>query len=208
MKTKGILVVVSGFAGAGKGSLMSKLMENYDTYALSVSATSRKPRPGEEEGKSYFFRTREEFEKMISEGDLLEHAEYVGNYYGTPRAFVEEKLREGKDVLLEIEVQGAMQIKKMFPEALLLFVMPPGAEELKRRLRGRGTETEEVIAGRMRRAVEESKGIEAYDFILINDDLDRCSTQMHAVIQAEKLRPFRQKEFIEEVRQGIIKDNT
>ncbi len=203
MKDRGILVVVSGFAGTGKGTIMRTLLENYDTYSLSVSATSRKPRPGEEEGKSYFFRTREEFEAMIAGGELLEYAEYVGNYYGTPRSFVEEKLGEGRDVLLEIEVQGAMQIKKQFPETLLLFVMPPDAEELKRRLVLRGTETEELIAGRMKRAVEESKGIEAYDFILINDDVDRCAAQMHGMIQAEKLRPARQAGFIEAVREGI-----
>ena len=132
---KGILTVVSGFAGAGKGTLMKELIKNYDNYALSVSATSRKPRPGEQEGISYFFRTREQFEEMIRNDELLEHAEYVGNYYGTPRRFVRERLDEGYDVILEIEIQGAMQIKKKFPDTLLLFVMPPSAAELKKSLK-------------------------------------------------------------------------
>ncbi|MCR4909604.1 MAG: guanylate kinase [Lachnospiraceae bacterium] len=208
MKNKGILVVVSGFAGAGKGTVMRKLLENYDTYSLSVSATSRKPRPGEEEGKSYFFRTRDEFEKMIEAGELLEYAEYVGNYYGTPRAFVEEKLEAGRDVLLEIEVQGAMQVKKLFPDAFLVFIVPPSAEELKRRLKKRGTETDEVIAERMRRAVEESKDIEAYDYILICDTADRAAVQLNGMIQAERLRPKRQADFIEEFRQDLIRENS
>ena len=130
MKQRGILVVVSGFAGAGKGTLMKNLVGKYDGYALSVSATSRKPRPGEVDGVSYFFKTREEFEAMIQADELVEHAEYVGNYYGTPKKFVDEQLDKGNDVILEIEIQGAMQIKKKFPEALLMFVMPPSAEIL------------------------------------------------------------------------------
>ena len=122
---RGILTVVSGFAGSGKGTLMKRLLKDYDGYALSVSATSRSPRPGEEEGISYFFKTREEFEKMIENDELLEYAEYVGNYYGTPKSFVEGKLNEGRDVVLEIEIQGAMQIKRKYPDTLLIFVTPP-----------------------------------------------------------------------------------
>ncbi|MCR4746378.1 MAG: guanylate kinase [Lachnospiraceae bacterium] len=203
MESKGILVVVSGFAGAGKGTLMKKLLSNYDNYALSVSATSRQPRPGEEEGVSYFYKTKEEFEGMIEKGELLEHACYVGNYYGTPKKFVEEKLDAGKDVVLEIEIQGAMQIKKKFPEALLLFVMPPSAEILKNRLVGRGTETAEVIDKRMKRAAEESEGIENYDFIVINDDIEKCTESMHNIIQAAKFMPLRQKNFIEEIQKEL-----
>lgn len=203
MKQRGILVVVSGFAGAGKGTLMKNLVGKYDGYALSVSATSRKPRPGEEDGVSYFFKTREEFEAMIRADELVEHAEYVGNYYGTPKKFVDGQLDKGNDVILEIEIQGAMQIKKKFPEALLMFVMPPSAEILKERLVGRGTETAEVIDKRMKRAVEESEGIENYDFIVINDDIDECTEKMHHMIQSSKYTPDRQKAFISMVREGL-----
>ena len=148
---KGILVVVSGFSGAGKGTVMKRLMEKYDGYALSVSATTRKPRPGEEDGREYFFRTRDEFEKLIEEDALLEYARYVENYYGTPRSYVEEQLQAGRNVILEIEIQGAMKIKEKIPEALLVFVTPPTVEELERRLTGRGTETAQVIADRLAR---------------------------------------------------------
>mgnify|MGYP003371990875 FL=1 len=154
---KGILVVVSGFSGAGKGTVMKRLMEKYDDYALSVSATTRTPRPGEEDGREYFFRTRDEFEKLIEEDALLEYARYVENYYGTPRSYVEEQLRAGRNVILEIEIQGAMKIKEKIPEALLVFVTPPTVEELERRLTGRGTETSQVIADRLARAGERQK---------------------------------------------------
>ena len=136
---KGTLTVLSGFSGAGKGTLVKRLLEKYDSYVLSISATTRAPREGEQDGREYFFRTKEEFEQMIADGALLEHACYVGNYYGTPRAWVEEQMESGKDVILEIEIQGAHNIKKQYPEALLLFVAPPSAEELVRRLVGRGT---------------------------------------------------------------------
>ncbi len=207
MKEKGILVVVSGFAGAGKGTLMKQLLSEHDNYALSVSATSRSPRPGEQEGISYFYKTKEEFEAMIERDELLEHACYVGNYYGTPKKFVCEQLDAGKDVVLEIEIQGAMQIKKKFPEALLLFVMPPSAEILKNRLVGRGTETAEVIEQRMKRAAEESEGIEDYDFIVINDDIDKCTETMHNIIQSAKFMPLRQKDFITKVREELKEIN-
>ncbi|SKB89943.1 guanylate kinase [Lachnospiraceae bacterium] len=203
MDQKGILVVVSGFAGAGKGTIMKQLVSDYDNYALSVSATSRNPRPGEVDGVNYFFKTREEFEEMISKDELVEYAEYVGNYYGTPRAFVEEKLQEGKNVILEIEIQGAMQIKKKFPEALLVFIMPPSAAELKRRLVGRGTETPEVIDKRMKRAVQESEGIENYDFIVVNDDIKECTKRLNGMIEASRFAPSRQSDFINEVRAGL-----
>ena len=145
MKNSGILIVVSGFSGAGKGTLMKRLLEKYDTYSLSISMTTREPRLGETDGKEYFFVTKEQFEQKITENGLVEHAVYCDNYYGTPRNYVEEQLIKGKDVILEIEIQGALKVKEMFPDALLLFVMPPSIEELRRRLNGRGTETEEVI---------------------------------------------------------------
>ena len=163
MKKKGILIVVSGFSGAGKGTLMNRLLKEYDDYALSISATTRKPRAGEADGREYFFKTMEEFEKMIAEDALIEYARYVDNYYGTPKAYVEQKLEEGKDVILEIEIQGALKVKEKFPDTLLLFVTPPDANTLKNRLVGRGTETMDVIESRMKRAKEEAKGIENYD---------------------------------------------
>ena len=157
--SKGVLTVVSGFSGAGKGTVMKRLLEKYENYALSISVTTRKPREGERDGIEYFFRTREEVEAMIQEDQLLEHAEYVGNYYGTPRFYVEDMLSQGKNVILEIEIQGAMKIKEKIPEAVLVFVTPPTIEELRSRLIGRGTETADVIASRLRRAAEESEGM-------------------------------------------------
>ena len=139
MNQQGILVVVSGFSGAGKGTLMKELLKRYDNYALSVSATTRQPREGEKDGEDYFFVNREYFQQMIEEGRLVEYAQYVNHYYGTPRDYVEKKMAEGKDVILEIEIQGALKVKKRFPDALLIFVTPPSAGELRRRLVGRGT---------------------------------------------------------------------
>ena len=160
--SKGVLAVVSGFSGAGKGTVMKALLKEYDDYALSISVTTRSPRPGEEDGREYFFRTREEVEKMIAEEQLLEYAEYVGNYYGTPRFYVEDMLARGKNVILEIELQGAMQIKQKNPEAVMIFITPPSFEELKNRLIGRGTETEEVINSRLARAAEEAEEMDKY----------------------------------------------
>ena len=200
MKRKGILIVVSGFSGAGKGTLVKKLIEEYEGYALSISATTRQPRPGEEDGREYFFLQKEQFERKIAENGLIEYACYCENYYGTPREYVEQQLADGKDVILEIEIQGALKIKKQYEDALLLFVMPPSAEELRRRLEGRGTETKEVIDKRMHRAAEEAEGIEAYDFIVINDDLDICVGQLHEIITAAHNTPDRNKEFIENIR--------
>lgn len=203
MKHKGILIVVSGFSGAGKGTLMKQLVHAYDNYALSVSMTTRKPRPGEQEGREYFFVNREEFEEKIANNGLVEYAQYCDNYYGTPREYVEKQLEKGKDVILEIEIQGALKIKKQFPTALLLFVMPPGAAELKRRLEGRGTESPEVIGKRLMRASEEAEGIENYDYIVINDKLEECVSQMHSLIQAAHFSPSRNEEFIENMRKEL-----
>lgn len=185
---KGILTVVSGFSGAGKGTVMKRLLEKYDNYALSISATTRAPRPGEEEGKAYFFKSKEAFEQLIREDALLEYACYVENYYGTPRAYVEEQLQKGKNVILEIEIQGAMKIKEKIPEALLVFVTPPSMEELKNRLTGRGTETQEVIESRLARAGEEAEGMEQYDYLLINDELEECVDTLHSIIKSEHFR--------------------
>ena len=203
MNEEGILIVVSGFSGAGKGTIMKALLERYDNYALSISATTRNPRPGEEEGKAYFFKTTEEFEKMIAKDDLIEYAMYVGNYYGTPKAYVEEQLRAGKDVILEIEIQGALKVKEKFPNTLLLFVTPPSAEELRKRLEGRGTETQEVIDGRMKRAIEEAEYMDQYDYLVVNDELDVCVEEMHHLIQGEHERCFRNQTFIEHMKREL-----
>lgn len=202
-RNKGILIVVSGFSGAGKGTLMKKLMSAYDNYALSISMTTRKPRPGEQEGKDYFYISKEEFEKHIANDELIEYARYVDNYYGTPKKYVEQCLSEGKDVILEIEIQGALKIKEKFPETLLLFVMPPNASELKKRLEGRGTEAAEVIAKRISRATEESEGIEQYDYIVVNDDIEQCVQEMNAIVKSAKFAVRRNIGFIEEIRQQL-----
>ena len=200
---KGILVVVSGFSGAGKGTVMKRLLEKYDDYALSISVTTRNPRPGEEDGREYFFRKREEFEKLIQEDALIEYAQYVENYYGTPKAYVEEQLAAGKDVILEIEIQGALKVKEKFPDTVLMFVTPPSAEELKKRLVGRGTEEMSVIESRLSRAVEEAQGIEAYDYLVVNDDLDECVEEVHSIIRNEHYRVTRNLSAIYDMRNQL-----
>ena len=200
-KNRGILIVVSGFSGSGKGTIMKELMKQYPKqYALSVSATTRAPRPGETDGVEYFFKSREEFLAMIEAEALVEYAEYVGNFYGTPRAYVEEQLAAGRDVILEIEIQGALKIRQRFPDALLLFVTPPGVEELKNRLIGRGTETMEVIESRLARAIEEAEGIEAYDYLIVNDILDTCVQEVHSIITQEHFRVSRNLDAIDDMR--------
>lgn len=186
--SKGLLLVISGFSGAGKGTVMKRLLELHDEYSLSISATTRKPREGEADGREYFFKTVEEFEKMIAEDALIEHAQYVGNYYGTPKAYVEEQLDKGNNVILEIEIQGAMNIKRMFPDAVLMFITPPSAEELEKRLRGRGTEDETTIKARLSRAAEEAEGVEDYDYIVINDEVDLCVGRIHDIVLSEKMK--------------------
>ena len=200
---KGILIVVSGFSGAGKGTLMKKLLENYDNYALSVSATTRAPREGETHGKEYFFKSVEEFEKMIAQDELIEYAKYVDNYYGTPESYVTSQLEAGRDVILEIEIQGALKVKEKYPDTLLLFVTPPSAEELKARLIGRGTESMEVIEARMKRAIEEAQYMDSYDYLIINDDIDICMEEMHQVIQAEHKKANRCQKMIAQIRKEL-----
>lgn len=197
MKQRGILIVISGFAGSGKGTITKQLLERYDNYCVSVSATTRAPRPGEVDGKDYFFITKEKFEEMIESGDFLEHAQYVGNYYGTPKSYVEKMLDEGKDVILEIECQGAFNAKKVFPEAVLVFITPPSVKEVYNRLKGRGTETEEVILKRLERGREEAKVMCDYDYIIINDDLEKAITSINDSIQSAKNSAFRKREFVD-----------
>lgn len=201
---KGMLVVISGFSGAGKGTLMKRLMAEYgDHYALSVSATTRTPRPGEVDGKDYFFVDKARFQEMIDQDELLEYARYVDNYYGTPRAYVEEQMKNGRDVILEIEIQGAMRIKGQYPEAILIFVTPPSAKELKRRLTDRGTESEEVIRKRLNRAADEAIGVEAYDYILINDSIERSTDLLHKAIQIQHMRLSQRLQFLYEINKEL-----
>ena len=187
MENKGKLVVISGFSGAGKGTLMKALMKEYgDSYALSVSATTRNPRPGEMDGVDYFFVTKDKFEQMIAQDALIEYAQYVGNYYGTPKEYVQQQLDLGKNVILEIEIQGALKIKEKFPDTVLMFVTAPNANELKNRLVGRGTETPEVIAARLSRACEESMGMEKYDYLVINDTIENGISLIDRLICDER----------------------
>ncbi len=200
-KNRGVLAVVSGFSGAGKGTIMKELLAQYpDQYALSVSATTREPRPGETDGQEYFFVSDERFREMIAQEELLEYAGYVNHYYGTPKAYVMEQLDAGKDVILEIEIQGALKIRKKFPDTLLLFISAPDAKTLQERLSGRGTEDEGTVAKRLSRACEESEGIEAYDYFVVNDELGKCVAQVHGIIQNEHARVARNLEKIAQIR--------
>lgn len=203
MNNKGLLVVISGFSGAGKGTVMKRLLELHDNYSLSISATTRSPRTGEVDGREYFFKTVEEFKTMISSNELVEYAQYVGNYYGTPKAYVEEQLQAGKNVVLEIEIQGALNIKKMFPEAVLMFIMPPDAKSLESRLRGRGTEDEATIEARLARASQESQGVEAYDYIVINDQVDDCVERINSIVMCEKTKASHNFSLIQHIREEL-----
>lgn len=187
MNNKGQLTVISGFSGSGKGTVVSKLVEKYG-YALSVSATTRAPRTGEHEGVHYFYKTVDEFKHLIDNNGLLEWAQYVDNYYGTPRDYVENMLNEGKDVILEIEMQGGLQVRDNVEDSLLIFMAPPSAAELKARLTGRGTEDTDTINKRLKRASEEIQYIDSYDYLVINDDLDECVDNIHSIIQNGKKR--------------------
>lgn len=204
MKQQGILTVISGFSGAGKGTLVKRLLEQHQ-YGLSISATTRKPRDGEADGREYFFLTKEEFEKKIEEQAFIEWAQYVGNYYGTPRAYVESQLQQGQDVILEIEVEGAFNVRKLFPDALLLFVTPPTALDLEKRLQDRGTEDEDTITKRLERAGEESVFMKQYDFVVVNDDLEQCMEEIHQMIQNRK-NEIRQAENMVQKMQTELKE--
>lgn len=203
-RDKGLLIVLSGFSGAGKGTIMKHLLEAHpNDYNLSISCTTRDKRPGEEDGREYFFKSREEFDAMIESGKLLEYATFNGNSYGTPKDYVEKLLAEGKDVLLEIEIQGALQVKKMNPDALLLFTTPPSAKELENRLVGRGTESPKVIAERLAISRKESGFMDQYDYLIINDSLETAVDQVHNIIQAEHFKVNRNQSAIEEIRKEL-----
>ncbi len=195
-RSKGTLIVISAPSGAGKGTVISKLLEKENNLWLSVSATSRTPRTNDKEGVTYYFYSKEEFENKIKEGYFLEYAEYAGNYYGTPKKFIEEKLNKGIDVILEIEIQGAMQIKKLIPEALFIFIMPPTLEELKRRLVGRNTDSKEKIIERFKIAYKEINEVSKYNYVVVNDEVDNAVSKIQAIIKAEKCRVDRIEEVL------------
>lgn len=182
MIKKGKLVVITGPSGVGKGTLVKLLITRNSNLYLSISATTRQPRTGEINGKDYYFVTRNEFEKMINNQELLEWAKYAGNYYGTPRLPVEAKINEGKTVILEIEVLGALQAKKAFSDALLLFILPPSLEELETRLRGRNTDSEESILKRLHKAKEEIESSSKFDYQVVNDDLELAFKRIEKII--------------------------
>ncbi|GMR69453.1 guanylate kinase [Aerococcus viridans] len=206
MKSKGLLVVLSGPSGVGKGTVRQALFEtdtNHDQFYYSVSATTRQPRPGEEDGKDYFFVSRDQFEGMIEDERLLEYAEYVGNYYGTPLQYVEEMTDQGKDVFLEIEVQGALQVKRRMPEGVFIFLAPPTMHELESRIVNRGTDAPDVIEKRMKQAREELQLVTQYDYVVENDNVDSAVERIQTIINAEHLKTDR---FIDDIVENYLKE--
>ena len=188
MSEKGKLIVISGPSGAGKSTIVFKAIEGRTDFCFSTSVTTRAPRPGEEDGREYFFIDRERYDQMVADGELLEHAEYVNNGYGTPRAYVEQKLAEGMNVVLDIEVQGARQVHESVPDAVMIFIIPPSMEELRRRLINRGTDSMEAIEGRLMRARQEYAEAEIYDYLIVNEDADVAASEFSAIVKAEHLR--------------------
>ena len=197
---KGLLVVLSGPSGAGKGTICKELLKRHPDIALSVSCTTRPPRINEKEGVNYFFKSEEEFKELIRQDELLEHACVYGNYYGTPKSFVRRKLDEGRDVLLEIDVQGALRAKKIFPDGVFIFLVPPSMEELERRIRGRATESEDQIQIRLGKARSEMAQIKRYDYVIVNDRVERVVEEIESIIEAEKLKVKRANKEFEDMR--------
>lgn len=202
MKKQGLLLIISGPSGSGKGTIVEQLKEKED-FSVSISATTRAPRGMEQDGVHYFFRTKEEFQRMIDNQELLEWAEFCGNRYGTPRTYVTEKLMQGQNVILEIEVQGALQVKKLYPDGILIFLVPPNLEELGRRLTNRGTEDKEAINRRIHRALEEMEFVQEYDYVVINDTVEQATEDILSIVKAESMRCSRNKE-IKKVFKGEI----
>jgi len=185
IEEKGILFILSGPSGVGKGTVRKELFERKTELRYSISMTTRDIRPGEVDGVDYFYKTNEEFEKLIAEGKLLEYAKFVNNYYGTPKDYVVETLDKGHDVFLEIEVQGAMQVKENFPEGVFIFLFPPSLDELKNRIVNRGTEKEDVILNRLKEARNEIEMMDSYDYVVVNDDVEKAVEKVQSIIQAE-----------------------
>ncbi len=196
---KGLLIVLSAPSGAGKGTIIKKLMDDDRSLKLSVSATTRSPRPGEVDGEDYFFLSREEFEDLVKNGEMLEHAEYVGNCYGTPKGPVERWLEDGLDVILEIDVQGGAQVKEIMPECVSIFILPPSMRELENRLRGRSTEQDEVVNARLEAARNEVHRAEDYDYVVVNDEVEVAAEEIRTIIAAEKHRFSRVSSIVERV---------
>ncbi|MFD1450570.1 MULTISPECIES: guanylate kinase [Oceanobacillus] len=188
IKEKGILFILSGPSGVGKGTVRKKLFEEEMDLQYSISMTTRDKRTGEVDGVDYFYKSREEFEELIEEGELLEYAQYVNNYYGTPRQYVEETIEKGFDVFLEIEVQGAMQVKKNFPQGVFIFLFPPSLEELKNRIVNRGTESQELVLNRLKEARNEIEMMDAYDYVVVNDKVETAVDKVKAIIKSEHLK--------------------
>ena len=201
---KGKLLIISGFSGVGKGTVVKYILDNYADYLISVSATTRKPRQGEKDGIHYHFIEKDAFENMISDDQLLEYANYVGNYYGTPRSFVEENINSGKNVILEIETQGAVQVKKKMPEAIMIFILPPDADELKSRLLGRQTEPEEIILKRLEKAAEETDALEHYEYFVINDKVDLCAANIKKIVD-DNHPTLANTEMIDNIKKDILR---
>ena len=200
MTKRGLLIVLSGPSGVGKGTVRAAIFSKGEQkFVYSISATTRQPRTGETDGVDYFFKTREEFEQMIQNKQLLEYAEYVGNYYGTPLEYVENTLETGKDVFLEIDVQGAIQVRELMPEGVFIFLTPPDLNELESRIVNRGTDSDEVIAKRMKTAREELELMKYYDYSVVNDTVDNAVQKIEAIIQTEHLRIIRNLDTIEEL---------
>lgn len=197
--SKGLLIVVSGPSGAGKGTICAEYCKRHPDVFLSVSATTRVPRPGEQNGVHYFFYSKEEFEGMIQNNELLEWAQYCENFYGTPKKYVEQALNEGRDVILEIEVQGALNVQKQFQGGTFVFVLPPAPEVLADRLRGRNTETEEVVQKRLTRALEELPLMSHYDYVLENDQLEEAVNDLERIVRAEKMSRPRRIDDLEQI---------
>lgn len=187
MKNKGLLLVVSAPSGCGKGTILGEILKD-DSFYYSISATTRAPREGEQDGVNYHFITKEEFEQRIAQGGMLEYAQYCGNYYGTPKKEVEQMREAGRDVILEIEVEGAMKVRVLCPDAVFLFIAPPSVEELRRRLNKRGTEAAEVIEERVSQAARELSYADRYDYIIVNGELEKAIQDFRTVVRAEKLR--------------------
>jgi len=199
MPQKGLLVVISAPSGTGKGTLLKRLSEKDKSIRCSVSATTRSPRKDEIDGKDYFFKTVEEFEKMISGDELIEWVEYCDNYYGTPRQYVSELLNEGYNVILEIEVEGALKVRKKFPESILIFILPPSFAELEKRIKSRGTESLDTIKKRLEQARKEIQFIHNYDYVIVNSEIDKAAEEIRCILVAESLRINRNKEIINEI---------